>query len=243
LINENQIKTLFNRLIKLNRIISIYGKSGTGKSTLAMYLTEITDFDAESTTIWVQAYERFSKKRCIDLFPKRLNKLNRIFITPRDPYKKDLKQFSQLLKELSNNEANLPPNLSNIVIDSISQPLRNEVLKNYNNPRKIVKILNNFFSESLLPLIFFCIGNNITLILIHEITYNPKINKTVPFFNDLYDRIDSIKIGLFKQPENSEKIMKININGINFFITYHIKQSGFHWVSFLKEKPKEIFFL
>ncbi|MHA1755879.1 MAG: hypothetical protein ACTSVV_03850, partial [Promethearchaeota archaeon] len=76
-----------------------------------------------------------------------------------------------------------------------------------------------------------------------EITYNPKINKTVPFFNDLYDRIDSIKIGLFKQPENSEKIMKININGINFFITYHIKQSGFHWVSFLKEKPKEIFFL
>ena len=54
-----------------------------------------------------------------------------------------------------------------------------------------------------------CQRENISLLLIHESSFNPNLNQNKPFFYKLYDRIKSIDINLTRDLVTREKIMNI----------------------------------
>ena len=82
----DSIQNLFHN----NTVISISGESGTGKTSLSLFLmgnflTASNPYDSRG--IWIQASESFSKKRLESLFRKDSEKLeylnNNIFFIPR----------------------------------------------------------------------------------------------------------------------------------------------------------------
>ena len=123
----NGIEDLFHE----NRLISISGKAGTGKTSLSLYLignllTSLTPYDG--SCVWIQASEPFPKKRLGSMFRNDEGKLeyltNNIFVTPGNgPYTTFDLQL-EALKRLSKNNYLLPPDIKFIVIDNISYHLR-----------------------------------------------------------------------------------------------------------------------
>jgi hypothetical protein len=73
-----------------------------------------------------------------------------------------------------------------------------------------------------------CLRENIALILIHEVSFNPALGKIQPFFNKLYSRIQAVRITLSKSFKSKVKTMEIecgdNSNGLK--IKYEIIDSG-----------------
>ena len=221
------------RLSQRNRgIISISGKSGTGKTTLALQLVSTiltSEKPLENSCVWIQASELFSKKRLISLFktsPGNINYLlQNIFVFPRNKPFSNYKGQSTFFNKLGT--VLLPFNVKFIVIDNISHHLRLAASLHTDLKRR-AKILDQFFNSQLFPLIMRCLRDKIVLILIHEVSFDPTLGKTQPFFNKLYSRIQAVNITLSKSLKTSEKKMEIECgdksNGRNF--TYEIMEGG-----------------
>ncbi|MHA1660821.1 MAG: NB-ARC domain-containing protein [Promethearchaeota archaeon] len=235
----SQVNILKNlkELLTTKTVFSISGASGTGKTTLAQYLvgnflTSVKPYDYYA--IWVQASESFSKKRLEKMFansPEKLNYLKKnILITPKDKRCGSIFELSKTLNNIFNESSLMPPNLRFIVIDNVSHHLRYESSKIKSIKCK-VHFLNEFFNDSLFPLIMFCERNGINLVLIHEISYDPNTNRNVSFFHKLYDRIKSINVFLSKEFYIEEKLLKITIDGHDseWNLKYKLIDSGFCW--------------
>jgi hypothetical protein len=73
-----------------------------------------------------------------------------------------------------------------------------------------------------------CLRENIILILIHEVSFNPSSGKTQPFFNKLYSRIQTVSITLSKNFRSNVKKMEIDCgdksNGRK--LNYEIRNNG-----------------
>ncbi|MFX0134606.1 MAG: ATPase domain-containing protein, partial [Candidatus Hodarchaeota archaeon] len=183
------------KLLVYHNILSISGESGTGKTTLGLFFIGNIISNSKDSCIWIQASEPFPIKRLNQIFgdsPERIAYLREnIFIMPKDHTFYTYEAQSLLIQNLLMPSAILPPNLRCIVIDNISHHLRYK-LAQYNNPKDISSLLNRFYDTQLMPLILFCKRNNIVLILIHEVTYSPKLERIRPFFYKLYDRIKTI---------------------------------------------------
>ncbi len=217
-------------LSKDNGLISIAGKSGTGKTTLALQFvsTLITiKIPYRDQCVWIQASEQFPKKRLRSLFKSFPDKVNYILknifvapgIKPFSNYQKQSAYFRKLKTTI------FPNNVKIIVIDNISHFLRYSIASN-SDFKKRGAILDEFFSVQLFPLIMRCLREKIILILIHEVSFDPNSGKTKPFFSKLYDRINSINVNLSKAIGSGLKQMEVSSNGTSTKFVYEIGESG-----------------
>jgi len=230
--NSNFISSIYYLSQRNRCVISISGKSGTGKTTLALQLvsTILTGEKIyENSCVWIQASESFPKKRLISLYKTSPGKINyllkNIFVIPRNKPFSNYKEQSTFFNELGT--LLLPSNVKFIVIDNNSHHLRFAVSLISDIKRKVI-LLDQFFSSQLFPLIMRCLRENIILILIHEVSFDPSSGKTQPFFNKLYSRIQTVSITLSKNFRSNVKKMEIDcgdkLNGRK--LNYEIRDCG-----------------
>jgi RecA/RadA recombinase len=225
------ITSLFD-LLRERRIISVSGESSTGKTTLALQLIASAiscESGDDDHCVWIQASEQFPKKRLHTFFKNSLGKfdalLKKIFLYPVTSPFMSYEDQSAFLTTLGS--VILPFNTKFLVIDNISHHLRFAASSCSNYTQK-KGVLDEFFSSQLFPLIMRCLREEIVLILIHEVSFDPKLGKNQPFFNKLYSRINSINVSLSK-PFNS-KIKRMELlskdNKITSKLKYQILESG-----------------
>lgn len=227
--NSAFISQIFD-LSRSNGLISLAGKSGMGKTTLALQLisTLMTlEKPYRDQVVWIQASERFPKKRLRSLFKNFSNEttflLNNIFVAPGLKPFSNYKEQSVYFRRLKTTI--FPNNAKFIVIDNISHHLR-FAASSHSDFKKRSAILDEFFSVQLFPLIMRCLRENIVLILIHEVSFDPTSGKTKPFFSKLYDRIDSINVNLSKAISSGLKQMEVSSRGVSTKFVYEIRNSG-----------------
>lgn len=221
-------------LIQQKCILSLYGKSGTGKTSLALKfvgwsMTRNKIF--QDQCIWIQASECFPARRLNQLFGEETEKLRyihkNIFISPLKHPFLSYQEQNEYLSEIETKV--LPPDLRYIVIDNISHHLRFEISK-YSAISKKLILLNKFYETQILPLVLLCHVKNIILILIHEVSFNPSLERTVPFFHKLYSRLECIEVDLQKNQFTDQNILRLRHLGFQKQVEYRIYEKGFHWI-------------
>jgi archaellum biogenesis ATPase FlaH len=217
-------------LAENNGLISIAGKSGTGKTTLALQFVSIfmtLENPYRNRCVWIQASEQFPKKRLKSLFKSYPDKVNYVLknifvapgIKPFSNYQEQSVYFRRLKTMIFPNNAKI------IVIDNISHYLRFIIASN-SDFKKRCAIMDEFFSVQLFPLVMRCLREKIILILIHEVSFDPSSGKTKPFFSKLYNRIDAINVNLSKAIGSDLKQMEISSKGTSTKFVYEIGESG-----------------
>jgi RecA/RadA recombinase len=191
---ESIITLLHSHLDDKNEIISISGPSASGKTTLALQIiSNLIRPSKEEKCIWIQASESFPRRRLVSLLPDDLTRkkymLRNTFIFPSDHVISSFEQQNKLLKRIS--KLLYPPMTRYFVIDNISHHLRLYVslMQDFSQRSKIV---NEFFDEALFPLIMRCKRELITFIMIHEVSQDPNSGKILPFYYNLFRRIESM---------------------------------------------------
>ena len=217
-------------LAKINGLISIAGKSGTGKTTLALqFVSTLMTLEKpyRDQCVWIQASEQFPKKRLRSLFKSYPDKVNyvlkNIFVAPGIKPFSNYQEQSAYFRKLKTTI--FPNNVKIIVIDNISHYLRYFIASN-SDFKKRGAIKDEFFSFQLFPLIMRCLREKIILVLIHEVSFDPSSGKTKPFFSKLYDRIDSINVNLSKAIGSGLKQMEVSSKASSTKFVYEIGESG-----------------
>jgi len=226
------ISSIYNFSQRNGTIISISGKAGTGKTTLGLQIVSnvlTSEIHYGSSCIWVQASESFPKKRLVSLFKNSPGKINyllsNIFIHPVKKPFSNYKEQSHFFNELGS--LVLPSNVKFIVIDNISHHLRLIASLNSDNRERAI-LFDQFFNSQLFPLIMRCLRENLVLILLHEVSFDPATGNCQPFFNKLYSRIQAVNITLSKNFNSKIKKMEI-ISGDKSHIkkfNYEIRDNG-----------------
>ena len=230
--NSDFISSIYSLSHKNKTIISISGKSGTGKTTLALQIVSTiltNEASYNGSCVWLQASELFPKKRLLSLYrtaPEKINYLlKNIFVFPRRKPFSNYREQSTFFDDLG--AILLPSDAKFMVIDNISHHLRLAASLNSDIKKRTI-LYDQFFNSQLFPLIMRCLRDNITLILLHEVSFNPASGKTLPFFNKLYSRIQAISITLSKGFKSNVKKMEIvfgdSSNSTKF--NYEIKDNG-----------------
>lgn len=225
--NRVVLKNLLDRF----SFINIFGEAGTGKTTFALQLVnsllsypELSDI----SSIWIQASESFPSKRLKTLHSNDQfllhHLLHHIFIIPKKPTS-DYYQLNSLLANLSTFQRRIPPNTQALVIDNISHHLRYE-LTQFSEIVDKVAILDDFFDSVIVPLTFFCEESRITLILIHEVSYNPNKDETIMFNHQLFDRINSLDIELKKDLFTGKYYIHFHTEYSTKSFQYTLRQKG-----------------
>ncbi|MHA2180350.1 MAG: hypothetical protein ACXAAH_02870 [Promethearchaeota archaeon] len=230
---QESVMSSIKDLLQCNTLVSISGKAGTGKTSLSLFLvgkflTSIKPY--EGSCIWVQASELFSKKRLDSLFKNDTEGLtylrNHIFVTPGygsfDSYNSQLER----LEKFSQNHYSFPPDIKFMVIDNISHHLRYKIscIVDFETRSHII---NTFYDTFLTPLIFRCQRESIILILIHEVSFDVKSQKTLPFFSKLYERLRGVHLSLSKTLISALRTMEITFQNEQYSINFNINDSGF----------------
>ena len=219
-------------LAEKNCLISISGKSSTGKTTLALQFIStlmMLEKPYRNQCVWIQASEQFPKNRLRSLlksYPDKVNYvLKNIFVAPGIKPFSNYQEQSSYFRRLKTTI--FPNNIKFIVIDNISHYLRYNIASN-SDYKKRGAILDEFFSVQLFPLIMRCLREKIILILIHEVSFDPTTGKTRPFYSKLYDRIDSLKVNLSKSKVigSGLKQMEISSKSTSTKFAYEIRDSG-----------------
>ena len=217
-----------NKLFSYSSTLSISGESGTGKTTLALFLVG-NCLNHEEQCIWIQASEIFPIKRLNQIFEATPDKLQyikeNIFILPQSHVIHTYQEQCGIFQILLSDETVLPPNLKFIVIDNISHHLRYEISQ-LSNISLVLKTMDEFYEYYLMPLIILCKRNSITLLLIHEVTFDPGTSQMRPFFYKLYDRLNTIKIVLNNRINSFKKNIHISIDNLEWNFRYTLEPSG-----------------
>jgi hypothetical protein len=230
----NGIKDLFQE----NTVISISGKAGTGKTSFSLFLigTFLTSkIPYDGSCVWVQASEPFPKKRLSSMFGDDKKKLmyltGNFFIIPGNGPFTSYDLQLEILRDLSEKDSLLPPDLGFIVIDNISHHLRFK-LSQINDVNQRSYLINNFYDTVLSPLIFRCHREKINLILIHEVSFDVESQQTRLFFSKLYERIKGVHINLSKSFISNQRTIDITCNDIQFSSEFNIIGNGFNFSKF-----------
>lgn len=224
------------KLLSRHNIVSISGESGTGKTTLALQLIGklLTYKDPYTDScIWIQAGEQFPIKRLTHIFkdnPKELEFITvNVFVIPQKKPIHNYEEQSSTLQMIINPTAILPPSLKYIVIDNVSHHVRYKITQ-YTTPNEVMCLLDSFYETQLMPLILFCKRYEIILILIHEFSYSPSLQKNRPFFYKLYDRINTIDVVLNKAYNSEKKNLHLEFNGSMWNFQYKLEQKGITFI-------------
>lgn len=230
--NSDFLSSIYSISLKNKSIISISGKSGTGKTTLALQFVSyilINEAPYEGSCVWLQASELFPKKRLVSLYrtaPEKIDYLLKsIFVFPRRKPFSNYREQSTFFDDLG--VILMPSDAKFMVIDNISHHLRLAASLNSDIKKRTI-LYDKFFNSQLFPLIMRCLRDNITLLLLHEVSLDPISGKTQPFFNKLYSRIQAVSITLSIGFKSKVKKMEITCgdssNGTKF--NYEIRESG-----------------
>ncbi|MHA2392573.1 MAG: hypothetical protein ACXAEX_11575 [Promethearchaeota archaeon] len=219
----------FSEIFSQGTVISISGASGTGKTSLALYLIAEILKKSESS-IWIQASEPFPKSRLESMYNAQRTKLkfllSQIYIAPGKIFSSYPNQFHFLEKFVSD-EYIYPPDLRFLVIDNISHHLR-FYLSTMTEIKDKAHLLDEFYDSLLYPLIIRCQREKITLILIHEVSFNFKEQKNVPFFYKLYNRIKGVTISLNQSIYTKERTMELIFHdNKTLSLPFKIEDNGF----------------
>jgi hypothetical protein len=219
-----------------NTLISISGKAGTGKTSLSLFLvgkflTSIKPY--EGSCIWVQASEQFSRKRLKSMFktdPEKLSYLSsNIFVFPRhNPFTSYGLQVEGL-KKLSGKNYLFPPNAKYMVIDNISHHLRYKLSRIADLSMRS-DLINKFYDTVIIPLLFQCHREGITLIILHEVSFDVNSQQTRPFFSKLYERIRGVNIYLSKSLFSEERTLELEFKDKKYSFLFNLDEGGF-WFS------------
>ena len=218
-------------LISTNKVVSIAGKSGTGKTTLTqMFVGNLLTYfgPEEYSCIWVQASELFSSKRAKSIFkdPEAIKYiLDNIYPYPPKRACQNFEEQAYILNRIHKYPNNLPPDLKCVVIDNISHHLRYKI-SIHSNIGINSQIKDDFYSNQLFPLIMFCVRNDILLFLIHEASYDPNSNETKAFYHKLYDRIEQLHIFLELNRHNQIFEMRFKSKAVQGTSSYKIEDEG-----------------
>lgn len=230
-ITTSNITSLLD-LLRERRVVSVSGESSTGKTTLALQLVTSKLIDEtfnDEHCVWIQASEQFPKKRLHTIFksfPEKVTTLlKKIFLYPVTSPFLTYEDQSAFLRTLGSTR--LPFNTKFLVIDNISHHLR-FAASCCSNMKQKTTLLDEFFSSQLLPLIMRCLREEINLILIHEVSFDPGLGRNQPFFNKLYSRINSLNVYLSKSFNSKTKRMKIASRDEKILrdVKYEIKDRG-----------------
>ena len=220
------------QLFSYHNIVSISGKSGTGKTTLALQLVGTLIMYEEPFTdscIWIQASEHFSLKRLTQIFQEKSKELryiqDNIYVIPKKRPIHTYEQQVSIIEKILSPGIITPPSLKYVVIDNISHHLRYK-LTQYSNPKDISSLLNIFYETQLMPLIIYCKRNEIILIMIHEVTYSPNLERIKPFFYKLYDRINTIDIFLSHIYNSEKKNLQISFKNLKWNFQFTLEHEG-----------------
>ncbi|MHA1344353.1 MAG: hypothetical protein ACTSQG_10220, partial [Promethearchaeota archaeon] len=74
----------------------------------------------------------------------------------------------------------------------------------------------------------------IYLILIHEVSFNPKCNCNLPFSFKLYNRINCVHLMLENMNQNGLKLLRIPFKNSSIALTYNLIDNGFKWINVFK---------
>jgi predicted ATP-dependent serine protease len=229
----NSVFTKITKLYLQNKILSISGKSATGKTTFALQLISnlFARFPSNNfSCLWIQASESFPKKRLQNMLKQSPHKLSyildNIFIIPAKFTIKTYFEQKSIINKITNNNF-IYPNC--IIIDNISNHLRHE-LSNSKSIQSSVSILNDFFNNQLFPLVMFCEREGIRLLLIHEVSYNPIYGENKKSFHKLYERINSVNVFLNPNDFSQDKIMTIEYEKNKWIFKYQLVDSGFTFI-------------
>ncbi|MFW9880677.1 MAG: hypothetical protein ACFFG0_47020 [Candidatus Thorarchaeota archaeon] len=239
----------FEQIFKHQSVISISGESGTGKTSLALYLVSYLlihdNINNDSSVLWIQAGEEFPKKRLISMYRDQKEKcdylMQNTFIIPPKVISSYSEQ-NKFLSEIVDNKFLFPPDLKFIVIDNISHHLRFEISK-VDDIRKRSSLLNDFYDTLLCPLILRCQRENIVLILLHEVSFNVKMQKTLPFFHSLYKRIKGASIYLSRSPVSNERKMIIEVGKKVASLFFQLNNNGFNFILLTSECLNRLLYL
>lgn len=220
----------------LNRfsLINIYGKGGTGKTTYALQLLShylpqpLYDLKLEPRFVWVQASEKFPKRRLVEMYRDNKDVLQylqtHILLYPRFL----IGEYDELcgrLTSLFGNSDILPFTPEAMVIDNISHYLRLEIT-NYQEVSIITTLLDDFFDTIIVPLCFYCGRRGITLILVHEVSYDPKQDKMVMFNHNLFSNMKSLNIKLEKHPVTNRQVISFHYKDNVKSFRYRLQRKG-----------------
>lgn len=226
-----------------NKTLSIGGPSASGKTTLALQIISNLLVN-DCYCLWIQASELFPKKRLQKMFQDSHEKLDHIlehiYLAPlihKDENTnnnvnhicKDYSEFKEIVLKILQGNIPFLPLVKFIVIDNISHHLRTEIL-NTNDAVSKINLENEYFNTILFPFLMFCERKSINLILIHEISFNPKLGEEVIFLSKIYKRIDSVSIYLDNNNTNiqvnNKKILRLATENDNFSCKYTLVDNG-----------------
>ncbi|KKM17733.1 hypothetical protein LCGC14_1672820 [marine sediment metagenome] len=230
MLSQNKVLEGLQKILDKITVVNLSGESGTGKTSLALYLASYLLKD-DHYCIWVQASELFPKKRLETMYgnnQKRLNILkNQILVAP-DKCFATFDTQSEFMIKITHENYLFPPDLQFFVIDNISHHLRFRFSKVKEISEKIL-LLDRFYSSELLPLILRCSRENIILILIHEVSFNINLQRNQPFFNRLYERIKGLSIVLKQSSHSKKQVMDISAENKKFSLGFKIEDNGFNF--------------
>ena len=212
------------------QMIQVSGDAGSGKSTFVQFLVGhlISNKENLSSALWVNAGTPFSYKRLEDNFkdtPEKLTYIkSNIFLTNISSYKKQ----QHLVNVLTTMENFFPLNAKFLIFDSISRNFRLKLME-FEEIKNKIKLINTFFTEQIYPLQMLASYIKINLILIHEVSYKPNLNKNVKFLHNLFNRIDSITINLSKNSKE-EHVFRLKYHNIKLLSYYKLSNNGFEFI-------------
>lgn len=219
------------KLISNHSVVSISGASGTGKTSLSLYLIGNLVEDP-SCCVWIQASESFPKARMTSMLGDAKEQIEYVlqntYIIPKRPFESYSDQVTFFLPFVSGDTI-FPPDLQFIIIDNISHHLRYELSTTTDITEK-VRLLDTFYESIISPLILKCQREKVILILIHEVTFDVNTQRTRPFFYKLYDRIKSLQIILNKSLFSKERTMDINTGKKTVSFDFTMQEDGFYLI-------------
>ena len=228
---QKQLIGYIENFILSHSVVSISGKSGTGKTSLVLYIIGNL-VEKPSCSVWIQASELFPKARMISMFGDAKERsdyvLQNTYVIPKRPFTSYSDQVKFFLPFVSDDTL-FPPDLKFMIIDNISHHLRYE-LSTKTDIQKKVRLMDTFYESIICPLILKCQREEVILILIHEVTFDVSTQQTRPFFHKLYDRIKGFQITLNKSIFSKERTLDINTGKKNVSFGFSMKKDGFYLV-------------
>jgi RecA/RadA recombinase len=194
-------------------LVSISGESGLGKTTLALQLVGSILRSGDSFSgqcVWVQASEVFPLHRLASLYSQQQLALaylkKHIYVIPTTGPFSTYKAQQEVLESFSN--CIFPPEIKVIVIDNISHHLRYRLMQQEDMSIRS-RVVDQFYTEQLYPLMMRCLREEIFLVLIHEVSYSVKEGSTRLFFAHLYEKLDMISIALSKAVATEQRVIVV----------------------------------